>query len=188
MIGLCTEVRLNGITAVVADPCYFRSAEHMLTFIHDLAPDGSWLMETTPIHLSEWGNRVAELTVVHSSWSAQHEFTQIGRAGVDSGQMSIVGSDDVAWFQDPEDAAWDPEGNRGQFSYQGACDITLNTDAHAGVLDDRMAVSTSGIGDGVYPVNVWRDENGLATRITVDFLSHILLEAFGGPLDDEESE
>jgi hypothetical protein len=87
--------------------------------------------------------------------------------------MSICGNLDADKFDRAEDMAWDPEAHQGEFNYQGACEVTLNG-SHAGVLAGIMAVSETGCGDGVYPVFVWRNKNGIATKITVDFRDHPL--------------
>ena len=178
-----TPILLRGKSAIVADPCYHDSAGHMLREVGPLASQddgttanlnaGSWMMNAPREDLPNWGMRVAELTVIHTRWSSNHEIDDpVLAAGVDSGQMSICGKEDVASFQnrDWEPGDFDPDGNIGRFNYEGACEITLRRAERAGVLCGVMAVSESGCGDGVYPVFVWRNSNGEVTRITVDFL------------------
>lgn len=180
-IALLTPIKLNGIAAIVTDPCYYGGAEHMIIHVGKIQQGGEWMMEVHRAEMGAFGERVVELTVVHSSHSAAHEGEHVGNAGVDSGQMSICGDMDVERFKNPDDYGpngFDPEANRGIFNYQGACDITLHHHAQAGVLCDVMAVSSTGCGDGVYPVYVWRNLNGIATRITVDFRD----------IEDEEEE
>jgi hypothetical protein len=171
-IALLTPIRMNGIAAIVTDPCYFGGSEHMIHEVKKIQQGGGWMMEAHRDLMDAFGERVVELTVVHSGYSLEDESELVWNAGVDSGQMSICGDMDVERFKNPDDygdGGFDPEANRGAFNYQGACDITLNQHAQAGVLCDVMAVSSTGCGDGVYPVYVWRNTNGIATKITVDF-------------------
>lgn len=171
-VALKTPVKLNGTGAVVTDPCYYGGSEHMLYEVKKIQQGGEWKMETQRVSFGAFGIRTAELTVVHSSFSENDEIAYEHTAGVDSGQMSICGNLDVDRFGHAEDAAWDPDNAAGEFSYQGACEITLNRNDRAGVLDGVMAVSETGCGDGSYPVFVWRNKNGIATKITVDFRDH----------------
>jgi hypothetical protein len=170
-IALLTPIKLNGIAAVVADPCYYGGSEHMIHEVKKIQQGGEWMVEVHREEMGPFGERVVELTVVHSSYSPEDESEVAWNAGVDSGQMSICGDMDVERFSNGDygPGGFDPKANRGSFNYEGACDITLNQGARAGVLCDVMAVSETGCGDGVYPVYVWRNPNGIATRITVDF-------------------
>jgi hypothetical protein len=172
MIALLIPIELNGITAIVTDPCYYRNSEHMIHEVKKVQQGGEWMMEVHRDVMGAFGERVVELTVVHSSYSLEDQDEHCGNAGVDSGQMSICGDMDVERFANPYNYGpngFDPEANRGAFNYQGACDITINRADQAGVLCDVMAVSSTGCGDGVYPIFVWRNASGIATKIAVDF-------------------
>lgn len=170
-IALLTPIRLNGSEAIVADPCYYNGSDHMIHSIKKLQENGEWMMEIHREEMGVFGERVVELTVVHSSHSSEDVLELAWNAGVDSGQMSICGDVDANRFVNSDGwgpKGFDPEGNAGLFNYEGACEITLRNPG-AGVLCDVMAVSSTGCGDGVYPVYVWRNEDGIATKITVDF-------------------
>jgi hypothetical protein len=171
-IALLTPINLNGIDAIVTDPCYYRGSEHMIHEVKKIQQGGEWKMEIQRAEMGAFGERVVELAVVHSSYTIDDEAILSGTAGVDSGQMSICGDMDAERFGNPDDygpGGFDPEGNSGLFNYQGACDITINRADGAGVLCDVMAVSSTGCGDGVYPIFVWRNASGIATKIAVDF-------------------
>jgi len=171
-VALLIPVTLNGTSAIVTDPCYYGGSEHMLHEVKDIQHRGSWMLETHREEMGGWGERTVELTVVHSTFSPSDVRTLTHGAGVDSGQMSICGDLDVEAFANPENYGpngFEPLAHAGKFDYQGACDITLNHPTHSGVLCDVMAVSDTGCGDGVYPVYVWRNAAGMATKISVDF-------------------
>ena len=171
-IALRIPVALTGPEVIVTDPCYYNGSEHMHSTVGPIRQGGSWVMESHREEMGGWGTRTVELSVVHSTWHPTHKRFLAADAGVDSGQMSICDSHVARSFENPDDYGPDgfqPKDHEGHFDYQGACDITLNHAERGGVLCDVMAVSETGCGDGVYPVYVWRDEVGAATKITVDF-------------------
>jgi len=172
-VSLLIPVTLNGTSAIVTDPCYYGGSEYMHHEVKDLQQyRGSWMLETHREEMGGWGERTVELTVVHSTFSPSDARILSHSAGVDSGQMSICGDRDAERFANPDDYGpngFEPLAHAGKFDYQGACDITLNHPTHSGVLCGVMAVSDTGCGDGVYPVYVWRNAAGMATKISVDF-------------------
>lgn len=171
-VALLIPVVINGDRAIVTDPCYYDGTEYAQHEVKEIQQGGQWKMETHRESFGVMGVRTAELSVTHSTWDSDDAKLQTFSAGVDSGQMSICGIDDVEQFKNPDDYGpngFDAEGHRGLFDYQGACDITINSPDRAGVLCDVMAVSQSGCGDGLYPVYVWRNKNGFATKIMIDF-------------------
>ncbi len=175
-VALRIPISLHGTGAVVTDPCYYEGSDHMIHEVNKIQQGGLWHMEAYRESFGMFGTRTAELTVVHSSHSESDEKEYAWAAGVDSGQLSICGSIDAEKFKNEDFAfdQFDPDGNAGEFNYEGACEITLKGD-HAGVLCEKMAVSETGCGDGVYPVLVWRNQSGIATKITIDFRDHPLL-------------
>ena len=172
-VALLMPVKLNGTGAIVTDPCYYNGSEHMIHRVEKIQQGGEWKMETRRAEMGGFGVRTVQLAVIHSTFDPYHDTqTLVYGAGVDSGQMSICGDLDVEEFENPDDYGpngFQPEEHAGSFDYQGACDITINHPSRAGVLCDVMAVSETGCGDGVYPVYVWRNTLGIATKIAVDF-------------------
>lgn len=72
--------------------------------------------------------------------------------------------------------------NVGRFNYCGACALTLGDEGlgrYGGVIDGRMAVSSSGYGDGSYPLFVHRTADGEIAAVSVDFF---------GDEDDEDDD
>lgn len=100
-----------------------------------------------------------------------HNCELIGHIGVDSGQMMLVDpcyvkdfdSGDINLADDVSDRD-EPEHNN--FSYEGACNVTL-AKGQAGILSHSMAaVSSTGFGDGSYPVYVeYSDEGSWGRRV-----------------------
>jgi len=99
------------------------------------------------------------------------EQTHIGSFTVDSGQ-AIVG--DPCYLTDWE--TWndnvEPFDNHktkaGQYSYLGACGVTI--EKGYGELGYKTAVAFStGYGDGMYPVYAEFDENNRIAKIVIDF-------------------
>ena len=96
----------------------------------------------------------------------------IGKCGVDSGQIMIT------------DPCYVIDGEFTEKHYQQVCEITL-ADGHAGSLpydlghEGKAVVSSSGIGDGLYPVYATYEEvDGWGERIMkleIDFSEHVFL-------------
>lgn len=104
---------------------------------------------------------------------------RIGHVGVDSGQIMIVDPCYLDKWDSNEGQAWDLELNSGEFSYQGVSGITIEkTFGEVGL--GSAVVSSSGYGDGFYPVYAEVDEDGTVMYMIIDFL--------GIFSDNEESE
>lgn len=80
----------------------------------------------------------------------------IGHCGVDSGQILLI---------DPCYVYKDEYGSGGD--YDQCCRITLSDDG-AGQTDLGV-VTSSGYGDGVYPVYAKKDANGRIVSVTIEF-------------------
>lgn len=114
----------------------------------------------------------------------------VGHFGVDSGQVIIV---DPCYLGEWTDNAVGVEdmtpGENLDFSYMGACNASLSENGfgelHHGAVNQYAVVSTTGIGDGVYPVYADVENVGgwgeRVVRLVIDFSDHVLLDE-----DDEE--
>jgi hypothetical protein len=96
---------------------------------------------------------------------------RIGGVGVDSGQI-MVG--DPCYLSDWKDNDFSDQAvaNRAQtYDYAGACAQTLSP-RRAGMLDQgRAVVSSTGYGDGFYPVYATYNEDGIIVKLEVVFVS-----------------
>ena len=98
--------------------------------------------------------------------------TYIGSFAVDSGQ-AMVGDpcylDEWKPWDSNVDKFEEHKTQKGQYSYLGACGLTL--DKGYGVVGGNSGVVFStGYGDGVYPVYAEINEDGRVARIVIDFV------------------
>lgn len=150
-----TKTITLGNEVYVTDPCYSVPTWCQLKF-NNVLP-GEWVC--TMIYDELQGTeRNAELYLVHKDHlNDNHSFDWFGDFGVDSGQAGVF---DAASYRD-DAAAGDlgaPEMDfvlPGHFSdgdawYESICKFTLGDDGWGSY--DRGVVSSSGWGDGMYPV------------------------------------
>lgn len=97
----------------------------------------------------------------------------IGRCGVDSGQIMIT------------DPCYVIDDGFSEADYQTVCDITLSEESAGPLMyekghEGKAVVSSTGIGDGYYPVYATYDDLGdwgeRITKLEIDFSDHCLLE------------
>jgi phosphodiesterase/alkaline phosphatase D-like protein len=93
--------------------------------------------------------------------------THVGNVGVDSGQVMIVDPCYLDGYDPQTNEEWDLEKNKDKFSYQGICHKTLTE--KVGQVGLAVA-SSSGYGDGYYPVYAEFDENERVVRLVIDFM------------------
>jgi hypothetical protein len=157
-----------GDKAVITDPCYNRPEDiNRSNAVVDVEP-GLWEAEIVISDEGTWGNRVAELKVLHAQYGPKPwEF--LATCGVDSGQLGVFdyakypigvngyGSD----YYDPEN--W----------YHKACKETYdekNMKKKAGIIESMGVNSSSGFGDGQYEVLVARNGEDKVVGIKVVFI------------------
>lgn len=92
----------------------------------------------------------------------------IGRCGVDSGQIMIV---DPCYVIDEKFS---------EQQYDECCEVTLSDRQGGQIMNSAAVVSTTGIGDGYYPVYATIEEIGgwgqRVTKLEIDFTDHVLIE------------
>jgi len=97
-----------------------------------------------------------------------------GMFSVDSGQ-AMVGDpcylDD--WDTNKNDE-WNLEGKTGEYSYQGASAVTLSN--KFGSLGFNAVVFSTGYGDGLYPVFVKLNDDGVVSKVVIDFENDLSLD------------
>lgn len=102
----------------------------------------------------------------------KQKIKQIGMVGVDSGQIIVtdpcyLGSE---WVNNEYD-----DGEKGDFSYGGACKTSDDPDKLGGQLNYRKGhagagvVVRSGYGDGYYPVYALYNDEGRVAKLIIDF-------------------
>lgn len=152
----------------VSDPCYSRDTDGM---VYD-AVNGDWKATAT---IRE--GRVSILTAVTKDKGGKWERTGL-HMGVDSGQMSIF--DNRFYKKDSEgkgkcSPTWEyMEKDRDDGAFYGACCTltcgeTNGTEKQGGVLE-HGCVSSTGWGDGSYPLFVKLNKAGKVVGVKVKFM------------------
>jgi hypothetical protein len=155
---------MNQITlsenVMVSDPCYTPDT-WCQTKLNNVLP-GLYNVDVQKSDEGDWGIRVSSITVIHKDYTDTDDWEQHSECGVDSGQCGVFcmtsyrndelsegitspESDFVLPYNDTEGDKW----------YEKMCMFTLSKDSW-GVYDTGV-VSSSGIGDGQYPLDVMMD-------------------------------
>ena len=162
----------------VSDPCYTDDV-WCKTRLTDVYP-GEYNVSVEKSDEGSWGNRVSRLTVIHKGYIMECEdesnWEEHSEIGVDSGQAGIFCEssyrndeivesittpevDFVLLYNDSPGDAW----------YEKVCKFTLSNTQWG--MYDTGVVTTSGYGDGGYPLDVVRNDDGeiVGMRITYIF-------------------
>lgn len=148
---------------VASDPCY--EIPTWCQGIIENVKKGTWLAEVETSDQNAWGERISVLRVMHLNAHRTYNMVDVEMdGGVDSGQFGFFDKD----FYRNDEAAKElvkydfggsvQEGEKGEEWYTACCNHTLSKKGW-GVLP-QGAVSTSGFGDGSYPVFGEKDESG----------------------------
>jgi hypothetical protein len=90
-------------------------------------------------------------------------FVKVGNVAVDSGQIMLI---DPCYIK----ADFETEYNAPPaLNYAGACKASLSSDGY-GEFGGLGFCTSSGYGDGLYPVYVKRDETGRVAEIKIKFI------------------
>jgi hypothetical protein len=161
-----------GSEVVVSDPCY-AIPTWCQTILTDVLP-GRYIVQ---VNEDPESSRNAELLVIHEDHANQFlEFHEHSECGVDSGQLGIF---DAASYRDDATAAgipvpesdfdMSPYHMPGDQWYEAISKLTLDTPEQYGSYDAGV-VSSSGWGDGVYPLDVALDDDGKIVAMQVKFI------------------
>jgi len=182
---------------MVSDPCYTPDT-WCQTKLTNVLP-GRYNVEVEKSDQGDWGTRVSGITLLHESITddgVSLEWEDHSECGVDSGQCGIFcmtgyRNDEIAEGITTPDSDFvlpynDSEGDKW---YDKMCKFTLDKQQW-GVYDTGV-VSSSGIGDGLYPLEVMMDkEKIVGMRIT--YLGNsdedLLDEGEEEEFDNEENE
>jgi hypothetical protein len=157
-----------GDSVTVTDPCYVpNSLGHMAHTIYINPGEYFAYVE------EDDSGVVGKLGINRGPNFHKNNRRWIGTAGVDSGQMMIISTDAIEYWVDSE---YDDD-SAPELSYAGACRLTLS-DEKGGILENLAVVSSSGYGDGGYPVWAYEGPSGQIERIEVEFV---------GEEDEDES-
>ena len=185
---------MNQITlsenVMVSDPCYSLDT-WCQTKLNGVLP-GKYNVDVQKSDEGDWGVRVSGITILHESITDDGislEWEDHSECGVDTGQcgifcMTSYRNDEVAeGITTPEnDFVLPYNDNEGNKWYEKMCMFTLSKDQFG--LYDTGVVSSSGIGDGLYPIEVMMDKEKIV-GIRITYLGHSDEELLSED-DDEE--
>jgi hypothetical protein len=162
----------------VSDPCYDNDV-WCKTSLSNVYP-GEYNVKVDKSDLGDWGNRVHKLTVIHKGYvvecADESSWTPHSDIGVDSGQAGIFcessyRNDEIAaGITAPEliTPFVIPFRNEGDVWYNKMCNFTLGAE-QCGVYDTGV-VTSSGVGDGMYPLDVVYNDNNEIVGMRVTYL------------------
>lgn len=180
-----TEVINLSSNVIVSDPCYSRPT-WCQTVLTDVLP-GRYISQ---VNEDPETDRCAELLVIHEDYYQKHlDYFDHSSCGVDSGQLGIF---DAASYRNDAAAAdistprinftISGDAQDGDAWYEKMCKITLGEPLQYGAYDTGV-VSSSGWGDGMYPLQVARNDGGQIVAMLVTFIDLEAQEA-----EEEEDE
>jgi hypothetical protein len=172
-----TTIKLSN-NVRVSDPCYDNDVwcKTQLTNVYP----GEYNVSVEKSDEGDWGNRVSRLSVIHKGYVMECEdesnWEEHSEIGVDSGQAGIFcetsyrNDEIVESITTPEvDFVLSYDDGAGDKWYGKVCKFTL-TEPQWGLYDTGV-VTSSGFGDGGYPLDVVRNDDGeiVGMRITYIF-------------------
>jgi hypothetical protein len=183
---------MNQITlsenVMVSDPCYTPDT-WCQTKLTNVLP-GKYNVDVQKSDEGSWGTRVSSITVIHEDYDDTDDWEQHSECGVDSGQcgvfcMTSYRNDEMSEGITTPDVNFNLSDYRkddgGEKWYEKMCRFTLSENQWG--LYDTGVVTSSGIGDGLYPMDVMMDG---------DKIVGIRLEYLGNSdedlLDEDEDE
>jgi hypothetical protein len=181
MNNTMTQIKL-GTSVRVSDPCYTDDVwcKTKLTNVKE----GNYEVYVEHSDEGSWGNRVSRLTVAHEDFKhLRHDnfnWEEHSEIGVDSGQAGIFcessyRNDEVAkdivtptgdWIGFPSSISNE---NSGDVFYDKMCAFTINGDGRWGSYESGV-VTSSGYGDGGYPLDVLKLEDGTIVGMRVTYI------------------
>ena len=174
---------------MVSDPCYTPDT-WCQTKLDNVLP-GRYNVEVEKSDEGDWGTRVSSITIIHEDYTdGQVDWDDHSSLGVDSGQCGIFcmtgyRNDELSESITTPDVNFNlsdyGHSQVGDKWYEKMCRFTLDKQQW-GVYDTGV-VSSSGIGDGQYPMEVMEDD-GKVVGIKITYLGHGDDELW----DDEEEE
>jgi hypothetical protein len=153
---------------VVSDPCYnYNDVDTFKTYVKS----GMYNAYIEQVSLQWWGNRIATLSIVHNDYVNKVDTMceeYIGDIFVDSGTAGIY---DKRYFKkhhsgDKIDEEW----------YDKY--ICNELDKFA-IFDGKCVISSSGLGDGAYPVYGVYNENDDLISLKIEFIENEYDDIYG---------
>ena len=167
-----TQIKLTN-NVRVSDPCYDNDV-WCKTKLTDVLP-GNYNVFVEKGDELGWGMRVKSVRVIHENFSDTDMWEEHSEIGVDSGQAGIFcetsyRNDTIAEgiVTPPSKFNLPGRDSEGDIWYEKMCNFTLSDD-QSGVYDTGV-VTSSGIGDGSYPLDIIRERNGYIVGMKITYL------------------
>ena len=158
------KFKINSSMIRVTDPCYDREVPENCYLILEKVMNGTWVPE-----IERHQCRVSRLTIRHEEVAVPNCDEFVGLASVDSGQCGFY--DQIQYPTSSEEFEYDP------YTFYGKlCQLTGSDDIS---VMEHGVFTSSGYGDGEYPVLVQRNSDGVIVAVTIDYT---------GPEDDFDDE
>jgi len=157
---------------VASDPCY--EIPTWCQGVIENVKKGTWSAEVEESDEGDWGERIAVLKIEHTNAKKTYHLKQLEFVGgVDSGQFGFFDkdfyrNDEIAKDFPKYDFGANYDIEEGDKWYRACCNLTLGNEGW-GVLPQGV-VSSSGYGDGSYPVLGEKDESGEWVAFMVVFI------------------
>jgi hypothetical protein len=186
---------MNQITlsenVMVSDPCYTPDT-WCQTKLNNVLP-GKYNVEVDRHDEGTgWGTRVSSITVIHEDYTDTDDWEQHSECGVDSGQcgvfcMTSYRNDEMSEGITTPDVNFNLSDYRkddgGEKWYEKMCRFTLSENQWG--LYDTGVVTSSGIGDGLYPMDVMMDGDKIV-GIRLEYLGNSDEDLLDEDEDEEE--
>lgn len=156
----------------VSDPCYDDDV-WCKTRLTDVLP-GKYSVDVTISDEGDWGDRCSEIIAIHEDYVGKElNWEYHSEIGVDSGQAGIFCEssyrNDSIEIETPNiDFTLPFIDNSGDNWYMKMCKFTLAQDRWG--TYETGVVSSSGYGDGGYPLDVARDKSGHIIGMKITFI------------------
>jgi hypothetical protein len=166
-----TKIKLTN-NVRISDPCYDNDVL-CKTKLTDVVP-GKYNVFVGKEE-SDYGMRIKSLRVIHENFSGT-EWEEHSEIAVDSGQAGIFcetgyrNDDTIVESIVIPKSNFDLPGRDGEGDvwYRKMCNFTLSED-QSGVYDTGV-VTSSGMGDGLYPLHIMRDKNGYIVGMRITYM------------------
>lgn len=178
-----------GDTVIVSDPCYVIKPESLYgpAKIENVKP-GIYVCEVERVDEGAWGMRNARIIALHKDYcedtenpdheadSSNMEWEEYPREmGVDSGQLGIFNFPSYrndAWAKkhiSTPMADYITKDKEGDVFYGKMCSLTNNKGENWGVYPEGV-VTSSGFGDGGYPMHIIKNPQGQVVGFAIQFI------------------
>ena len=164
-LGIEDQSDLGSLIAKMGEGTpYIEDGAAMLFLVR---PDAAWIVRAEISDEGAWGHRVARLRMTAEIQTAGVTRKEIGVADVDAGLMM---------FSDPLKTMFNPDPDTFAEDWGAFCDILNAHDEKHGhptffqAGEGAAVITSSGMGDGVYPVTVEIGDDGFVQAVEIDFL------------------